>query len=94
MPKAKYVTDRNYSIATTLPRVARSRSPPDSASSMSHPFTEPITDDPKPTMGLILARRRAKKLQVELRRIRRKLADIAPLPTSECATDECAPLLD
>ena len=61
---------------------------------MSHPFTEPITDDPKPKMGLILTRRRVKKLQVELRRIRRKLADIAPLPTSECATDECAPLLD
>ena len=93
MPKAKYVTDRNY-FGYPLPRVARSSSPPDSASSMSHPFTEPITDDPKPTMGLILARRRAKKLQLELRRNKRKRAEIAPLPTSECATDAIAPVLD
>ena len=93
MPKAKYVTDRNY-FGYSLPRVARSRSPPDSASSMSHPFTEPITDDLKPKMGIILTRKRIKKLQVEARRIKRKLAEIAPLPTSECATDAIAPLLD
>ena len=93
MPKAKYVTDRNY-FGYPLPRVARSSSPPDSASSMSHPFTEPITDDPKPKMGIILTRKRIKKLQVEARRIKRKLAEIAPLPTSECATDAIAPLLD
>ena len=93
MPKKKHVTDRNH-LGYPLPRATRSSSPPDSAISMSHPFTEPITDDPKPKMGKMLTRKRIKKLQVEARRIRRKLADIAPLPTSECATDAIAPLLD
>lgn len=93
MPKKKHVTDRNH-LGYPLPRATRSSSPPDSAISMSHPFTEPITDDPKPKMGKMLARRRFKKLQVEARRIKRKLAEIAPLPTSECDNDALASLLD
>ena len=93
MPLWKYVTERTH-FGGPLPSTARSGSPPVSATSMSHSFTEPITDDPKPKMGEMLKAKRLEKLATESRRNKRKLAEIAPSPTSECATDAIAPLLD